>query len=120
MPLHLDALCSSCQGVKKIPKSNVKFRPDVLAIDKVHRSQLGSIRSEGKYFPIKARQNGIKPSIILKRERTVTKYSIVTIQMMYSKTVKRFKIVYSCCFSIRVNQDFLDFIEKKFYNIDYS
>ena len=29
------------------------------------------------------------------------------------------KMVYSCCFSLGGNLDFLDFLQKKFYNIDY-
>ena len=27
---------------------------------------------------------------------------------------------YSCCFSLGGNLDFLDFLQKKFYNIDYT
>ena len=30
-----------------------------------------------------------------------------------------FKMAYSCCFSLGGNLDFLDFLQKKFYNIDY-
>ena len=29
------------------------------------------------------------------------------------------KIVYSCCFGLRGNLDFPDFLQKKFYNINY-
>ena len=29
------------------------------------------------------------------------------------------KMAYSCCFSLGGNLDFLDFLQKKFYNIDY-
>ena len=30
-----------------------------------------------------------------------------------------FKMAYSCCFSLGGNLDFPDFLQKKFYNIDY-
>ena len=30
-----------------------------------------------------------------------------------------FKISYSCCFGFRENLEFPDFLQKKFYNIDY-
>ena len=30
-----------------------------------------------------------------------------------------FKMAYSCCFSLGGNLDFLDFLQKKFYNINY-
>ena len=30
-----------------------------------------------------------------------------------------FKIAYSCCFGLRGNLDFPDFLPKKFYNINY-
>ena len=30
-----------------------------------------------------------------------------------------FKKAYSCCFSLGGNLDFPDFLQKKFYNIDY-
>ena len=30
-----------------------------------------------------------------------------------------FKISYSCCFGFRGNLEFPDFLQKKFYNIDY-
>ena len=29
------------------------------------------------------------------------------------------EMVYYCCFSLGGNLDFLDFLQKKFYNIDY-
>ena len=29
------------------------------------------------------------------------------------------EMVYYCCFSLGVNLDFLDFLQKKFYNINY-
>ena len=31
-----------------------------------------------------------------------------------------FKMAYYCCFSLGGNLDFPDFLQKKFYNIDYS
>ena len=30
-----------------------------------------------------------------------------------------YKMSYSCCFSLWVNLDFPDFLQKKFYNINY-
>ena len=30
-----------------------------------------------------------------------------------------FKMVYSCCFSLGGNLDFTEFLQKKFYNINY-
>ena len=38
---------------------------------------------------------------------------------LYSKTVFAFKIAYSCFFSLRGNLDFPEFLQKKFYNINY-
>ena len=32
---------------------------------------------------------------------------------------KKLKMVYPCCFGLRGNLDFSDFLHKKFYNIDY-
>ena len=29
------------------------------------------------------------------------------------------KMAYSCCFGLRENRDFPDFLQKKFYNINY-
>ena len=36
------------------------------------------------------------------------------------KLLISFKISYSCCSGFRGNLEFLDFLQKKFYNIDYS
>ena len=32
---------------------------------------------------------------------------------------KKLKMVYPCCFGLRGNLDFSDFLQKKFYNINY-
>ena len=36
-----------------------------------------------------------------------------------AKLLNTFKMAYSCCFSLGGNLDFLDFLQKKFYNINY-
>ena len=35
------------------------------------------------------------------------------------KLLTTFKMAYSCCFSLGRNLDFLEFLQKKFYNINY-
>ena len=37
-----------------------------------------------------------------------------------AKLLITFKMAYSCCFSLGGNLDFLDFLQKKFYNINYG
>ena len=39
-------------------------------------------------------------------------------QIFTLKLLIAFKMAYSCCFSQRGNLDFLDFLQKKFYNIN--
>ena len=36
-----------------------------------------------------------------------------------AKMLVTFKMAYSCCFSLGGNQDFLDYLPKNFYNINY-
>ena len=36
-----------------------------------------------------------------------------------AKLLITFKMAYSCCFSLGENLDFLDFLQKKFYSINY-
>ena len=38
---------------------------------------------------------------------------------LYSRTVFALEMVYYCCFSLGGNLGFLDFLQKKFYNINY-
>ena len=40
-------------------------------------------------------------------------------QIFTLKLLIAFKMAYSCCFSQRGKLDFLDFLQKKLYNIDY-
>ena len=35
------------------------------------------------------------------------------------KLLNAFKMAYSCCFNLGINLDFLDFLEKKIYNMNY-
>ena len=37
----------------------------------------------------------------------------------YQKLSISFKISHSCCFGLRGNLEFTDFLQKKFYNINY-
>ena len=40
-------------------------------------------------------------------------------QIYTLKLLIAFKMAYSCCFSLGGNLDFLEFLQKKFYNINY-
>ena len=40
-------------------------------------------------------------------------------QIYTLKLLVAFKMAYSCCFSLGGNLDFLEFLQKKFYNINY-
>ena len=50
----------------------------------------------------------------LKCENNASFKQIYTLKLFIA-----FKMAYSCCFSLGGNLDFLEFLQKKFYNINY-
>ena len=51
----------------------------------------------------------------LKRENNASFMQIYTLKLFIA-----FKMAYSCCFSFREYLDFPEFLQKKFYNINYK
>ena len=109
-PLCIDVKkISSVQSFIKWKKGGIRGRKE---------TQMGNFI--GKWRGLVSHRRGWAPATSTPSSYCV---QIITVKMVYSvlfsNTFITFKMAYSCCFRFGGNLDFPDFLQNKFYNIDY-